>query len=190
LPERKRIDAMKAISLYARFSGRYSQWAELRRLYGLKWTTNNNAFPLITHKPFSKLVEEARQLINVLSIKFMHEIQFMALSGLRVEESLNAIRHYKSEKGSYLNTELKILEHFRYPQTFFRKSKKAFITVLDDGMIEALENARAITYNMIKSYLFRKKMKISLNLFRKIHATYLRDKGVAIEVIDLLQGRV
>jgi len=85
LPERKRIDAMKAISLYAKFSGRYNQWSELRRLYGLKWTTNNNAFPLISQKPFPKLVEEARQLINVLSIRFMHEIQFMALSGLRVE---------------------------------------------------------------------------------------------------------
>ena len=44
--------------------------------------------------------------------------------------------------------------------------------------------------NMVKSYLFRKKVKISLNVFRKIYATYLRQKGVEIEIIDLLQGRI
>jgi len=190
ISESKRVDVMKAISLLSKFLGRYNEWMELKNTHGLKWVSTNNYFPLITHKPFSKLIEEARQLIHALSARFIHEVQFMALSGLRVEESLNAIKHYKTEKESYLNIELKILEHFRYPQTFFRKSKKAFITVLDDGMIEALESSRAITYNMIKSYLFRKKMKISLNVFRKIYATYLRQKGVEVEIIDLLQGRI
>jgi intergrase/recombinase len=114
----------------------------------------------------------------------------MALSGLRVEESLNAIKIFKEKRDEYLNNELKILEHFRYPHTFIRKSKKAFITVLDDGMMEALEKSKPITYNMLKSFLFRKSVNISLNYFRKIYATFLRQKGIEIEIIDLLQGRI
>jgi intergrase/recombinase len=43
---------------------------------------------------------------------------------------------------------------------------------------------------MIKSHLFRKNVKISLNNFRKIYATYLRQRGIEIEIIDLLQGRI
>jgi intergrase/recombinase len=189
-PERKRLDTMKAISLFAKFTGKYNEWMELKRAHGLKWVATNNSLPLINTTPFPKLVEQAKILINVLSIRFMHEIHFMALSGLRVEESLNAIKIFKEKRGEYLNNELKILEHFRYPHTFIRRSKKAFITVLDDGMIEALEKSKPITYNMLKSFLFRKNLKISLNNFRKIYATYLRQRGVEVELIDLLQGRI
>jgi len=188
--ESKRLDVMKSLSLLSKYMGCYDEWIKLKNAYGLKWVVNNNPFPLINSKPFSRLVEEVKELINALSIRFMHEIHFMALSGLRVEESLNAIKIFKTDREAYLNNELKILEHFRYTQTFIRKSKKAFITVLDDGMIKALENSKPITYNMLKSFLFRKNMKISLNLFRKIFATHLREKGIPIEIIDLLQGRI
>jgi intergrase/recombinase len=190
LPESKRVDVMKAASLFSKFLGRYDEWIQLKRAHGLKWVTANNSLPLINTQPFSKLVEEAKRLIQVLSIRFMHEVHFMALSGLRVEESLNAIRIFKEKRDEYLNTKLKILEHFRYPHIFFRRSKKAFITVLDHEMIEALEKSKPITYNMLKSHLFRKSVKISLNNFRKIYATYLRQKGIEIEIIDLLQGRI
>jgi intergrase/recombinase len=190
LSESKRVDVMKAASLFSKFLGRYDEWIELKRAHGLKWVTANNFLPLINTTPFTKLVEQAKILINVLSTRFTHEIHFMALSGLRVEESLHAIRIFKEKRNEYLNNELRILEHFRYPHTFIRKSKKAFITVLDDEMLEALEKSKPITYNMIKSYLFRKSVKISLNHFRKIYATFLRQKGVEIEIIDLLQGRV
>jgi len=189
-PERKRLDTMKAISLFAKFIGRYDEWIELKRAHGLKWVTANNSLPLINTTPFTKLVEQAKILINVLSKRFTYEIHFMALSGLRVEESLNAIKIFKEKRDEYLNTKLKILEHFRYPHIFFRRSKKAFITVLDHEMVEALENSKPITYNMLKSHLFRKSVKISLNNFRKIYATYLRQRGCEIEIIDLLQGRI
>ena len=190
LPESKRVDVMKAASLFSKFLGRYDEWIQLKRAHGLKWVTTNNSLPLINTTPFTKLVEQAKILINVLSKRFTYEIHFMALSGLRVEESLNAIKIFKEKGDEYLNTELKILEHFRYPHTFIRKSKKTFITVLDDGMVEALENSKHITYNMLKSFLFRKSVKISLNNFRKIYATFLRQKGIEIEIIDLLQGRI
>jgi intergrase/recombinase len=189
-PERKRLDTMKAISLYAKFIGRYDEWIELKRAHGLKWVTANNSLPLINTTPFPKLVEQAKRLIQVLSTRFTHEIHFMALSGLRVEESLDAIKIFKEKRDEYLNTELKILEHFRYPHTFIRRSKKAFITVLDDEMIQTLENSKPITYNMLKSFLFRKNVNISLNYFRKIYATFLRQRGIEIEIIDLLQGRI
>jgi hypothetical protein len=40
------------------------------------------------------------------------------------------------------------------------------------------------------SYIYRSDLTTRIRICRKVFATYLRDEGVAPEIIDLLQGRI
>jgi hypothetical protein len=42
-----------------------------------------------------------------------------------------------------------VLEHFKYPAISIRKTKKSYITVIDDYMLDQLEDAESITYNSL-----------------------------------------
>jgi len=181
---------MKAMSLLSKFLGRYDDWKKLRERHGLRWATNDNFIPLFSLTPFPKLLEDARNMINALAGRFPHEVEFMALSGLRPAEAIMAIKVFKMHREDYFNTELKVLEHFRFPQVFFRRCKRAFITVLNDHLLMALEKAAPITYNMLRMYLRRRGMRPCFNVFRKLFATFLRQKGLEAELVDYLQGRV
>jgi intergrase/recombinase len=46
------------------------------------------------------------------------------------------------------------------------------------------------TYNALRSYLKRRKLKMNMNYWRKIFATFMRNNGIEQEIIDLLQGRI
>jgi hypothetical protein len=95
---------------------------------------------------------------------------------LSVEEALEAMRLYHTDAEGYLNRELMVLEHIKYPALFIRKAKKAYITVVNDYMLE-LSIKRRFESNH------------RLNMFRKIWATFMRRRGMDPEIIEPLQGR-
>ena len=139
---------------------------------------------------FSQMLREVKRVIEALGDRW-HIGMFLLLSGLRVEEALEAIKVYSQEKEKYLNSELEVLEHFRFPEKFIRRTKKAFITVVNDYMVKLLESSKPINYNALRCRLKRKIGHSGrLRLFRKVWATYMRREGIEPEVIDLLQGRV
>ena len=186
----KRNKVLKATSNLAKYLGVYNQWKELRERYSLKWSNGKKCFTVFFREDFKNLVEECRKIINVLERRFYHEVRFIACSGLRPSESLASIRLYHLHGEKYLNKELMILEHYKFPETFIRKTKNAYITVLDEELLHDLEKSEAISYNALKCFLKRNSMNIKLNFFRKLYASYLRERGVLTETIDLLQGRL
>ena len=136
------------------------------------------------------MLNEARKMIKALDSRWRIGM-LLALSGLRVEEALEMVRTYSREKENYLNLELGVLEHFRFPQKFLRRTKKAFITVADCYMLNLLESLEPVNYNALRCWLKRRiGYSGHFRLFRKIWATYMRREGIEPEIIDLLQGRV
>jgi hypothetical protein len=90
------------------------------------------------------------------SDRYRRLLELIALSGLR-GETLDALRLYRTDAENYLNRELMVLEHIKDPAIFIRKTKKSYITVIDDYMLEL-------------SIMRRFESNHCLNRFRKIWA--------------------
>lgn len=101
----------------------------------------------------------------------------------------------------YLDKEKMILKHYSHPSIFIRRTKKAYISVINEKILELVNygekgNSESgchqdypISYSALRSYFKRNKMKLNLHYCRKIFATFLRQNGIEQEIIDLLQGR-
>ena len=84
-----------------------------------------------------------------------------------------------------------ILEHVKYREIFIRKTKKAYISIVNESIIQiAKDRKEKSSYNSLNCFFKRRKIPFNFNYCRKIFATYLRTNGVEQEVIDLLQGRL
>ncbi len=80
-----------------------------------------------------------------------------------------------------------ILEHYKYPESYIRNSKKAFISLVDDAIVEIGQESANCGYNALRNCLVRRKLGMNMLYCRKVFATYLRTKGIEQETIDLLQ---
>jgi intergrase/recombinase len=121
--------------------------------------------------------------------KYANVLIFNALTGLRPSEACMAINLIHYDYDNYINQTAQTLEHFRFP-CFIRRTKKAYISIYNDRIIDMAENTyKEITYSFLK-YIFRKcGLHLHISFCRKIFATYLRTHGIEQEIIDLLQGR-
>jgi hypothetical protein len=163
LKPRLRLDAMTALGMLARVLGMRERWRAIREAYGLKWSREMSYVPaILTSQTYSSLIEKARKVIGS-SNRYRGALEFIALSGLRVGEALDAIRLYHSDGENYLNRELMVLEHFKYPAIFIRKTKKAYITVIDDYMLDLLESTEPVTYNAMSMSIKEEVRKRSLS---------------------------
>ncbi len=93
---------------------------------------------------------------------------------------------------SYYNPERQCLEHFRFPEIFLRKTKKAYISFVTPSMLElAVGIPTAISYNAIRVACRKCGMNMDMHFCRRIFASHLRKEGgIQPEVVDMLQGRV
>ena len=84
-----------------------------------------------------------------------------------------------------------ILGHVEYHEIFIRKTKKAYISIVNESIIQIVKDTKEkSSYNSMRCYFRRKRMSFNFNYCRKIFATYLRMQGIEQEVVDLLQGRL
>jgi intergrase/recombinase len=91
----------------------------------------------------------------------------------------------------YLDRERIMLFHYNFPDSFLRVSKKAFVSILTKEILEiGYATPLNIRYSLVRTRL--KGMNIPMHLYycRKVFATYLRNKGIEPEIINLLQGRI
>jgi intergrase/recombinase len=85
-----------------------------------------------------------------------------------------------------------VLENFRYPEFISKKTKKAYLTVYDDSILQVALNAKPyITWKAVRSQLKRLGIdSVHTKYCRAIFATWLRKQGIEQEIISLYQGRV
>ncbi|MEM3618597.1 MAG: hypothetical protein QXK47_05950 [Candidatus Bathyarchaeia archaeon] len=199
LPKNARRHALAALSNYAKFLGCYARFKEMLANSGLRWSNGNGA-EFVFEKLYlgSETVQEADAWLEQLREKAEPNVYFMvaytALTGMRPVEALNSLRLI-SERGldGYLNREKLVLEHFRFPETFFRGNKKAFISVVTESLVTRLESwfgKNVPTIEKLQKLLERKyHVPSRLYLLRKAWATIMRSV-VESEIVDLCQGRV
>ena len=126
--------------------------------------------------------------------RFTNIFMFNVLTGLRPAEAIESFNILQNpiQRAEYLSKNEKILEHFRYPSIFLRRTKKAFISSVNKDILNHIDNKQTddLNYDKIRLTFEMNNQKFYMSYCRKIFATFLRDEGVESELIDLLQRRI
>jgi hypothetical protein len=164
LSKAKRRLVMASLSNLAKFLGKYQQWKNTIKEYGLKWEQRNNleTFLSLLNTNINEVKEWLFNILSKLPLKYKTALVYQTLTGLRPNEACMSLKllgvlKEQNKLSDYYDRDLKMLQHFRYKQ-FLRKSKNAYISFISDSL---LENALKVKYNQdyyaIQSYIKKKK---------------------------------
>ena len=197
----KRIHIMKALATLSKFLGCYDMWKLIIDKYQLRWSDNGNGagasskgleifHNIYGHNNYQDMIVQLKNACSKLDEKYSSILLYCTLTGLRPAEGCTSLRLLKERKDEYLTKDEKVLEHFRFPEVFMRRTKNAYISVTFEKLFEIVNSIAPISYNSIRLALRRHNLKMNISLCRKIFATFLRSEGIEQEMIDLLQGRI
>jgi intergrase/recombinase len=117
---------------------------------------------------------------------------FNTLTGLRPDEAQKAIWLIKTREDEYVDKDRGILKHYQFPSIFLRKTKNTYVSIINDDMLEIAKATPSKERYLIglRKMVLKKGYKMNMYYCRKVFATFLRNKGIEPEIIDLLQGRI
>ena len=197
MSENKRLNVLKAIVCLSKYLGCYEEYKTKLRNYGIKWSSQNiafNGFLSIFSKKHDSLPLYMNEIKPILKPNEQLFFRFLAVTGLRKNEAITSfnmiIRLDKESKlDEYYNSNLCVLEHFKY-NLFLRRTKNAYISFVSQNMIKEICSSQPVTYNAIHCRFARRNVKLRLKELRSYHNSYLRNNGIISELIDVLSGRV
>ncbi len=189
--------AMCSLSNLSKFLGIYDSWKQTIRNYGLKWenTSSLETFLSILNTNLEETETWLKQVIKGLPKEYSTVLVFDALTGLRPSEAVESCRliaelSEKNKLDCYLDKEIMMLQHFRFPDLFLRKSKNAYISFITPELLNlVLETMPKIKYSALDTKIGRLGFNNQTKQLRKIFATKLRNH-LPQELVDLLQGRI
>jgi intergrase/recombinase len=195
LSHNKKLQIMKSLAILSKYLGCYDRWKVIKERYQLKWSNDDSiqVFQNLTNQEnnYSSMLKWVKDVCKQIPARYANILIYCTLTGLRPTEAFSSINLIKSDLANYLDKQKMILEHVKYPEIFIRKTKKAYISIVNDSMIQIAKNTKEKnSYNSICCYFKRRNIPFNFNYCRKIFATYLRIQGIEQEVIDLLQGRL
>ncbi|MFL6481369.1 MAG: hypothetical protein ACJ70R_00370 [Nitrososphaera sp.] len=80
-----------------------------------------------------------KKAIQVLPKSYSDFFAYCTLTGLRASEAIEFVKlliYGPTVNSYYYDPERQCLEHFRFPQIFLRRTKTAYISIVDDEIIE------------------------------------------------------
>jgi intergrase/recombinase len=182
---------MGALAALANFMGVKEEWKGIVTRYNLKWNGRNDLGDLVGllyANRFDEMVKELRTALEAVPSDYANYFRFNVVTGLRPSEAVKAVNMLRTTP-SYLNKEMSILEHFRYPQEFIRNTKKCFISIVDGETLEIARATRSLDYQGVRSEFRRRNLPFHMAYCRKLFATFMR-RHVDTELVDMLQGRI
>jgi hypothetical protein len=184
---------MKALATLSKYLGCYNKWKDIKERYQLKWSNGDSleTFDMFMsgEQNYTSMINWLKNCCSKLSASYSNILLFNTLTGLRPDEACKAIQIIQKEGDNYVRKDLMILEHYKFPDIFIRRTKKAYISIVTDSMLELARQASNCGYNALRLAVKRKKLDMNMAYCRKIFATHLRTHGIEQEIIDLLQGR-
>ena len=183
---------MKALATLSKYIGCYDKWKDIKERYQIKWSNGDSLEPfnILMNKEqnYTSMINWLKDVLSNLSPSYGNILLFNTLTGLRPDEACKAISLIQKED-NYVRRDLMILEHYKFPDIFIRRTKKAYISVLTDSILDLARHSSNCGYNALRLAVKRKKLDMNMAYCRKIFATHLRTHGIEQETIDLLQGR-
>jgi hypothetical protein len=154
-PPNKRIHIMKAISSLARYTGRQDTWQQIRRQHGLQWSTGTEKIDAFTRffdssKDLDTMIGWLKEAMQVLPKAYANFFLFCTLTGLRASECVEAVKlcrlHGNFPGSNYYNPEQMILQHYRFPDIFIRRTKAAYISIVNKEILDIAQSINFTPY--------------------------------------------
>jgi hypothetical protein len=191
----KRLQVMKSLSVLSKFMGCYDNWKNIKDRYQLKWSNGNNSlevFQTIVNYEinYDSMIRWVKDTCSQIPRYYVNILIYCTLTGLRAGEECKSLSLVENNQDNYLNKETIILEHFRHPDIFIRRTKQVFISFVNYDIINLAKDSIEYSYNALRCYLKTRKLQMNMNYCRKIFATFMRNNGIEQEIIDLVQGRI
>jgi hypothetical protein len=193
-----RVHTMKALASLSKYMGCYDIWKEIVQRYQLKRSDSNKSIKVFNAifqgegNNYSSILKWIKDVIAVLPKEYQNIILFNTLSGLRPDEAQKAIHLIKTKEFEYIDKDRGILKHYQFPETFLRQTKNAYLSIISDDMIKIAKATPDKEQYLVglRKRVIKNNYKMNMYYCRKVFATYLRNKGIEPEIIDLLQGRI
>jgi intergrase/recombinase len=187
---------MKAMIAFSKYTSNYEQYKGKLKNSGIKWVSNDSAFDSflrIVNNNHSDLGKWYKAMQRILRDNEKLFLRFVLVTGLRKAEAINSFKliiklHEEGKLDSYYKGG--ILEHFRYPELFFRKTKMVYISIVTDNLVSKIAESKPVSYFAIRKRIVTHKQSVRIKELRSYFATCLRKHGILAEYIDLLQGRI
>jgi len=196
LANSQRVHTMKALATLSKFLGIYEEFNSLVKNYGLKWSGKKSSDLIIerltrTVNPneIFDWIKQVKKAIPELS-DFM---DFIAITGLRYNEAIESynliVKLARKEKlHQYFNSERETLEHFRFKETFIRRSKKVFISFVPRELVKQISQNKPLEWNATKKKVARTVRHLRFADIREFHGSFVT-KYLRQPEIDFLHGR-
>jgi hypothetical protein len=199
-----RRHSMEALTELSKFLGVYDNWCIIRKRYQLHWSDPNDSLKPLemlfdisndTESNFDAMLQQIRIMVSKTSTPMGQVIKFGTLVGLRSAEIIESVKLINDKEAfpKYYDPNTMTLSHWKFKEQFLRRTKKAFQSFATPAMIELVKmpiDKKIPTYNAIRHKLRRLGLHCDIGLCRKVFATHLRQSGIAVEIIDGLQGRI
>jgi hypothetical protein len=167
LPNDKRLQVMKALSILSKFIGCYDAWKNIKDRYQLKWSDENSVdtFKKIINEDnsFNSLLEWLKNTSWQISETHRNILFYCTLTGLRPDEACQSIRLVKENINHYLDRDKMILKHFEFPDIFIRRTKQAYVSIANDLIINVANSSGSHSYNALRCHLRRKNIAMNMN---------------------------
>lgn len=167
---------MKALSSLARFTGQTDNWRAIRQRYSLKWSTGTEKLDAFRRffddsKDLDTMIEWLRQALEELPPDYANFLIFCTMTGLRASECIEAVRLLNGHQiTDYYNPEQSILQHYRFPQLFIRRTKAVYISVMNDKILLIAYSIKSTpTLNALKMAIKHRHLSMQLKYCRKIY---------------------
>jgi intergrase/recombinase len=198
LPPQTRLNVMKALTALSKYLGCYETWKKTIKQYNLHWTTGSESMQALqrffdTNSTLESMLQRIRGMIQVLPVHMAEIVKFALITGLRPSEACESVRLLRSnqQQQQYYNPEQQCLEHFRFPETFLRPTKKAYLSYITKEMLSGIAQIGPLTptYNAIRQAVKRRGLNMEMHLTRKVFASWLIKSGIDTTTVDILSGR-
>ncbi|MGQ9470052.1 MAG: hypothetical protein ACUVTD_09610 [Nitrososphaerales archaeon] len=197
LSKDKRNHVLRSLTALSKFQGCYENWKRVREQAGLKWERRSGLeiIQSMLQDNAEKGLEWLERVKSMIGEPHITYLDFILKTGLRVDEGYKAINliielSREGRLNEYLDDELMLLQHFKYPKLFLRRNKNAYLSFIDKPLLErVLKIKEPKSYDSLRSYASRRGLPMQAKMLRKVFATKLKSM-LDREIIDVLQGRI
>jgi hypothetical protein len=148
----QRRHAMESLTCLSKYLGCYDRWQEMRKRYSLKWSNGNESLATLQRffneeRSLDHIIQTVKEMMRVLPRQMALVIRHALLRGLRPSEACESVRllNVQNLDISYYNRERQMLQHYLYPEIFFRATKKAYSSYITLDNLQPITNLRAKT---------------------------------------------
>jgi intergrase/recombinase len=193
-----RPNVLKSLSALAKYTGCYQGFKDAMKQFGLTWGGRSSDDIVIDRITKVQNPDEVFSWIKQVKSKrpdLQEFMDFITVTGLRLDEAFQSYNLIvaltrKGKLEEYYNEKTQTLEHYKFKETFIRKSKKAFISFVPRELIQRIqENEPFKSKGGIQKRVVTSGLKLRFSDIREAHASFMT-KHLKQPEIDFVHGRV